>query len=166
MERITAVHAESGNTLFVTYQDGLELQLDLSPLLEKGGVFAALREQAAFERVRPGARGRSITWDNDLEIDVDALRLPEGHPDKPDGTRELNRTQRPMTPVALELARALRESGLTQKQLEQRSGIAQQNISRMLQPDYNGHTVQSLERLAGAMGKRLVLRLEDGEHVQ
>ena len=165
MERITAVHALEGNTLFITYQDGLELHVDLSPLLERGGVFAPLRERAAFERVRPGARGRSIAWDDDLEIDVDALRLPDDHPDKPDGTLELDRTQRPVTPVALELARALLESGLTQKQLEQRSGIAQQNISRMLQPDYNGHTVQSLERLAGALGKRLVLRLEDGEHI-
>jgi len=163
MERVTAVSAGIGYTLFVTYQDGLELHLDLSPLLERGGVFAALKQRANFEQVRPGARGRSIAWDDDLEIDVDALRLPEGHPDKPSGTRELSRTQRATHPVGLELARALQESGLTQKQLEQRSGIAQQNISRMLQPDYNGHTVQSLERLAGALGKRLVLRLEDAE---
>lgn len=107
-----------------------------------------------------GPKGRSIAWNKELEIDVDALRLSEGHPEKPDGTRELSRTEPTITPVTTAIARAIEASGLTQKQPEERTGISQPNISRILRPDYDGHNIHTLEPIAEALGKKLVMRFE------
>ena len=61
----------------ITWQDGSTDVVDLSSLLAKGGVFAALRDPAAFAAVRIGERGRSLVWrdaeGDDLDLCADAL---------------------------------------------------------------------------------------------
>lgn len=42
--------------------DGSESVVDLTPVLAKGGVFAFLRDPAAFNTVTVGARGRTLVW--------------------------------------------------------------------------------------------------------
>ncbi|WP_102124797.1 DUF2442 domain-containing protein [Deinococcus planocerae] len=39
-------------------------------------MFAPLRSREVLEEVRVGPRGRTITWPGELDLDVDALRLP------------------------------------------------------------------------------------------
>ena len=51
---------------------------------------------------------------------------------------------------------------LTQKQLAQRSGVSQANISKI--ENGNSHpSLSTLKRIAGALGKRLVVSFEDPE---
>ena len=53
-------------------------------------------------------------------------------------------------------------SGLTQKQLAQRTGISQANISKIENGSYHP-SLSTLKRIADALGKRLVVRFEDLE---
>ena len=54
------------------------------------------------------------------------------------------------------MAQARRESGLTQKQLSERTGINQSNLSRIESGDINP-SVATLNRIATAMGKKLII---------
>ena len=51
---------------------------------------------------------------------------------------------------------------LTQKQLAQRSGVSQANISKIENGNYHPR-LSTLKRIAGALGKRLVVSFEDPE---
>ena len=51
---------------------------------------------------------------------------------------------------------------LTQKQLAQRSGVSQANISKIENGNYHP-SLSTLKRIAGALGKRLVVSFEDPE---
>ncbi len=64
-------------------------------------------------------------------------------------------------PVSLEITRAIRESGLTHAQLAERMGVSRPLVTRWTHPQYHGHTVETLERLARALGKVLEVRMTD-----
>ena len=53
-------------------------------------------------------------------------------------------------------------ANLTQKQLAQRSGVSQSNISKIENGNYHP-SLSTLKRIAGALGKRLVVSFEDPE---
>ena len=78
-----------------------------------------------------------------------------------DFTEELQRYD--ITKEVRELVRSTRNrSGISQKELAEKSGITQVNISKI----ENGHAVPTLpvlKRLADAMGKRLVVDFADKE---
>ncbi len=54
--------------------------------------------------------------------------------------------------LAIRLARLRRERGLTQEQLAEMVGTRQQNIARIEDPDYSGHSLSLLRRVARALG--------------
>ena len=53
-------------------------------------------------------------------------------------------------------------ANLTQKQLAQRSGVSQANISKIENGNYQP-SLSTLKRIAGALGKRLVVSFEEPE---
>ncbi len=73
---ITDLHIESDSfTLELKYSDGGCVKVDFKPIIDKGGVMAALNNVDFFKRVSIGRRGRFIQWPNDLEFCADALRI-------------------------------------------------------------------------------------------
>ena len=62
--------------------------------------------------------------------------------------------------IAFALRRAREKSGLTQAELERKSGISQVDISRF-ESGHSNMTIRSLERMAGAMGKKLKICFVD-----
>jgi hypothetical protein len=64
MYTITHIQADADTfTLRITYSDGVTINADFKPVLEKDGVMTLLRDPAVFTTVRIGSRGRSIAWD-------------------------------------------------------------------------------------------------------
>jgi len=78
MNRIQSFAIEANRRLRLTYSDGVSVTLDVQPLIDAGGVFAALRDDAVFNRVKIGAGGRSIEWPGDIDLCADALLHPDG----------------------------------------------------------------------------------------
>ena len=54
--------------------------------------------------------------------------------------------------VAVKLAALRREAGLSQKELAQKVGTSQQQISRLESPSYEGHSLSMLRRIAAVLG--------------
>ena len=62
--------------------------------------------------------------------------------------------------IALKLAALRKESGLSQKELAQRVGTTQQQISRLESPSYEGHSLSMLRRVAGFLGVTVHVELK------
>ena len=54
--------------------------------------------------------------------------------------------------VALQIAALRRKAGLSQKAMARKLGTSQQQISRLESPAYEGHSLNTLRRVAGALG--------------
>jgi transcriptional regulator with XRE-family HTH domain len=65
--------------------------------------------------------------------------------------------------VALKLASLRKESGLSQKELAQRAGTTQQQISRLESPSYEGHSLSMLRRVAEVLGATVRIELNRGK---
>jgi transcriptional regulator with XRE-family HTH domain len=62
--------------------------------------------------------------------------------------------------VAMQLAALRTESGLSQKELANRLGTSQQQISRLESPGYEGHSLSMIRRVADALGATVLVRIE------
>ena len=61
--------------------------------------------------------------------------------------------------IAIQLAALREEQGLSQKELAQRVGTTQQQISRLESPSYEGHSLSMLRRVAEALGTHVHVTL-------
>jgi transcriptional regulator with XRE-family HTH domain len=62
--------------------------------------------------------------------------------------------------VAMQLAALRKDSGLSQKELAIRLGTSQQQISRLESPNYEGHSLSVIRRVAEALGATVNVRIE------
>jgi transcriptional regulator with XRE-family HTH domain len=65
--------------------------------------------------------------------------------------------------VALQLAALRRQSGLSQKELARRVNTSQQQICRLESPDYEGHSLSMLRRVARELRARVRVVIEPEE---
>jgi transcriptional regulator with XRE-family HTH domain len=66
--------------------------------------------------------------------------------------------------VAIQLASLRKESGLSQKELAQRLGTSQQQISRLESPSYGGHSLSMLRRVAEVLGATVHVTILGKKH--
>ena len=78
LRKIEAVEAQPSHRLRITYEGGETLVVDFTPLIQQGGVFAALADPAFFAQVQVDPRGRAVGWPGDIDFCADALWL-QGH---------------------------------------------------------------------------------------
>lgn len=62
-------------SVHVRFQDGLTADVDLSYLLDYGGVFGPLRNLAYFRRLRIDDDSATIIWPNEADIAPETLYL-------------------------------------------------------------------------------------------
>ena len=62
--------------------------------------------------------------------------------------------------IALQIAALRKEAGLSQKELAQRLGTSQQQISRLESPAYEGHSLSMLRRVAEVLGATIQVRIQ------
>jgi hypothetical protein len=81
LPRITELNVLSDFKLLLAWDMFPKAIVDLSQTIAQGGVFATLRDEGAFAKVRIGERGRTIEWPNPTAkfgyplIDIDAESL-------------------------------------------------------------------------------------------
>lgn len=71
------VEATSGEAyiVHVRFKDGLAADVDLSYLLDYGGVFGPLRDPGFFRQLRIDDDSATITWPNEADIAPETLYL-------------------------------------------------------------------------------------------
>lgn len=62
-----------GHTVHVQFEDGLAADVDLSYLLDYGGVFEPLRDLEYFRQLRADAEAGTIVWPNEADIAPETL---------------------------------------------------------------------------------------------
>jgi antitoxin HicB len=63
--------------------------------------------------------------------------------------------------IALDLQAEVERQGISKSELAARAGTSRSQIARVLSPEIASATFGVVERVASALGKRLVVRLED-----
>ncbi len=62
-----------GYVVHVRFEDGITADVDLSHLLDHGGVFEPLRDVEFFRGLRADAEAGTIVWPNDADIAPETL---------------------------------------------------------------------------------------------
>lgn len=62
-----------GHTVHVRFEDGLAADVDLSYLLDYGGVFKPLRDLDYFRQLRADSEAGTIVWPNQADIAPETL---------------------------------------------------------------------------------------------
>jgi hypothetical protein len=65
--------ASDGYLVIVRFEDGLAAEVDLSYLLDYGGVFEPLRDLDFFRRLRADDEAGTIVWPNKADIAPETL---------------------------------------------------------------------------------------------
>jgi hypothetical protein len=63
----------SGYLVYVRFEDGTTADVDLSYLVEYGGVFAPLRDPSYFRQLRADRAAGTLVWPNDADIAPETL---------------------------------------------------------------------------------------------
>jgi len=66
-------HPLDGHAVHVQFEDGTTADVDLSYLLDYGGVFELLRDSAYFAQLRADAEAGTIVWPNSADIAPETL---------------------------------------------------------------------------------------------
>jgi len=77
MQRIIRVAVLPPLKLVLEFEDGRVVVADLTQLAAKGGVFARLRDEKYFKKVKLANGGRSVAWPNRLDFCADALYVSQ-----------------------------------------------------------------------------------------
>lgn len=75
MLKITEVRALPNYHLYVGFSDGAKGEVNVSDLLESGGVFEAWRDFNFFEKVSIGEEHRGLCWNDKIDLCADALYM-------------------------------------------------------------------------------------------
>lgn len=141
---------KEGTTLELTFQDGKIIQYDIAVLFDKYPQLRALKNRDLFLSGRlMGFYG--IIWNNELDIEAETIY-------------EDGQTVRRIRPAASvmagnEVAKARAKMGLSQKELSEKTGIDQSDISKIERGVANP-SVATLTRIAEELGAKLIIRIE------
>ena len=123
--KITSLATLPVYILLVGFANGEFKQFDLKPLINKYPPFATLKDvDGLYEQAAIDAGGYGIVWNDDLDISAEGI-YEKGVPCAPPDDIEKYRQS-----LLSELVKARQNAGLSQKQLEILSGIAQPCIAR------------------------------------
>lgn len=90
---ITSVQALHDRWVRLGFSDGAVIDVDLAPVLERGGVFSQIRDDRnAFEQMRVDAELGTIAWPGDIDLDAAVLY---GLYEPADGTKLMRRIVQP-----------------------------------------------------------------------
>ncbi len=85
---LTEAEPVADYTVRVRFEDGVIGEVDLSYLLDNGGVFEPLRDPDYFRRLRADLEAGTIVWPNDADIAPETLYAhAQGAPSRPRSAR-------------------------------------------------------------------------------
>ena len=73
LKDVVEVRPLGGYRVHLRFEDGVEGDLDLGKVLDFKGIFAPLRDEKEFAKVRLHAELGTIVWPNGADLDPDVL---------------------------------------------------------------------------------------------
>ena len=73
LKDVVEVRALGGHRVHLRFEDGVHGEIDLGRLIRFRGVFASLKNEHEFARVRVDPELGTITWPNGADLDPDVL---------------------------------------------------------------------------------------------
>jgi hypothetical protein len=73
LKDVIEIRPVGGYRVHLRFEDGVHGELDLGRLIRFRGVFAALKDEREFARVRVDPELGTITWPNGADLDPDVL---------------------------------------------------------------------------------------------
>ena len=73
LKDVVAVKPLGGYRVHLRFEDGRQGELDLGTMIDFEGVFAPLRDEKEFARVRVNPDSGTIDWPNGADLDPDVL---------------------------------------------------------------------------------------------
>ena len=123
--KITSIATLPDYILLVGFANGEFKQFDLKSLMNKYPPFAALKNvNGLYEQAKIDAGGYGIVWNDDLDISAEGIYEKGVACSAPDDIEKYRQN------LLSALVRARQDAGLSQKQLEILSGVAQPCIAR------------------------------------
>jgi DNA-binding XRE family transcriptional regulator len=143
--KIYGVKPLPDTTLLVWFADGEIRQYDVKSLMTKWKPFAALDDEQLFRLVKIDAGGYGISWNDDIDLACNEL-WENGV------SVDLVKMQRDQ--LIEHLSEARRQAGMSQKYLEETSGVKQPVIARLECGDTNPQ-LETILRILLPLGKTL-----------
>lgn len=131
--------------LLLWFSGGDIKQYDVKPLLAKWKSFSVLEDEQLFNRVKVDAGGYGISWNDEIDLACNEL-WENGFSADP---IEIQRIQ-----IINSVIQARRQAGMSQKELENTSGIKQPVIARLERGDTNPQLL-TLLRILSPLGKTI-----------
>ncbi len=150
MHRAISVQARNNYKIVVEFEDGKVILYDLQPLFELLPMYRLLQEdQELYESVQIGAGGDLIIWNDSISLDAKTVWAK--------GTL-IDFTKRPdvnrLLAYRMQVSRFL--AGMTQKDLAEKTGLYQADISK-LERGIGNPSINTLERIAEGLGMELFI---------
>ena len=118
--KITSFATLPDYILLVGFANGEFKQFDLKPLMDKYPPFATLKDvDGLYEQAKIDAGGYGIVWNDDLDISAEGIYEKGVACAAPDDVEKYRQS------LLSALTKARQDAGLSQKQLEILSGVAQ-----------------------------------------
>lgn len=135
----------------VTFQNGEVKEYAMSRLFKKYPRLKALEDRMLFYSGRlMGAYG--IVWNDDLDIEVETIY---------ENGKTVKTVDLPLRlKVAHEITEARAKAGLSQKELSDRTGIDQSDISKIETGKANP-SISTMERIAKALGTEVTITFDE-----
>lgn len=143
---ITRVEPKENLTIEAVFADGEIVSFDIKSMFDKYPAFRELRNEELFNNVTIDGLGYGISWNDDLDLSSDGIYLRGKHIGKTDPDARVLLGQA--------VAQAREEKGISQRQLSNRSGVIQAEISKIEQGKGNP-TVSTLQKLAKSLGRTI-----------
>lgn len=143
--KIYRVKSLPDTTLLVWFANGEIKHYDVKPLMTKWKPFSALQDEQLFSFVKVDAGGYGISWNDDIDLACNEL-WENGV------SVDLVKIQRDQ--LIEHLSEVRRQAGMSQKQLEETSGVKQPVIARLECGDTNPQ-LETILRILLPLGKTL-----------
>lgn len=123
--KITSLATLPDFILLVGFQDGEYKQFDLKPYIKKYPAFQSLKNvNGLYEQAKIDVGGFGIVWNDDLDVSAEGIYEKGSSCSEPENIEEYKYK------LISEFVKARNEIGVSQKQLEILSGVAQPCIAR------------------------------------
>jgi len=152
--KATNVTFKQGTRLEVRFQDGVTKRFDINTLFQERPELKALKKHKLFETGKL-CGSHTIKWDEALCLDTETIYIS--------GSAIRIEEKSIQLKIADTILSARSAAGLSQKQLAELSGIDQSDISKIERGVANP-SVNTLDRIAKALGKKLTITIENKTH--